>query len=352
MRKQLFKEQKWAIVCVGLLKLALSVSTLGAQMVESEPTVPPSAVKSAPSLQPRQFAAVAHDSQHRQFLLFGGTYGSERFSDTWLLESSGWKVQSPRAHPNARISSAVTYDGAHNGFVLFGGRVTHAKPTTCSPGGTPQSLEKEDFCSDTWVFNSGNWTRKEPAKSPSPREGHAMVFDAARNQVVLFGGTAGGTASPLSDTWVWNGTTWKQVVPAHHPPGRFSHTMAYDPIHRQVILFGGDGGNKMLNDTWIWNGRDWEAAHIESTPPTFRTNAAMDYDATMRKMILFSGTAWTVKRNGLVAMDSWTWDGSRWAKLPASKFDLITNFTGLTAKQAGEGLLANGTPSYLWLPGK
>ena len=79
-----------------------------------------------------------------------------------------------------------------------------------------------------------NWTQKSPA-SPSSRSLHAMAYDAARGQVVLFGGYGGGFRN---DTWVWDGTTWAQKSPATSPSSRYGHAMAYDAARGQVVLFG------------------------------------------------------------------------------------------------------------------
>ena len=57
-----------------------------------------------------------------------------------------------------------------------------------------------------------------PPHSPSPRQNISMAYDAARNQVVLFGGS--GAALPgnlngvLGDTWVWNGVDWTDMTPS------------------------------------------------------------------------------------------------------------------------------------------
>jgi hypothetical protein len=299
---------------------------------------------------PRQFSAVAHDYTHHQFLLFGGTYGSPRFNDTWLLASDGFIDENPKAFPAARISSASAYDPVNREYVLFGGRVQQANPAACSPGAVPAQLQTEYFCSDTWVYNFQTWVKTTPALSPSAREGHAMVYDSAHSQVVLFGGTAAGSSTPLNDTWIWNGTTWTQAKPVHSPPARLWHSMAYDPVHGEVILFGGDSGTQFLNDTWIWNGTDWQAARPQPTNPALRTSAALDYDATTGDMVLFSGTTWNSQRNGTPALDSWSWDGTLWKQLPATNFQLIADFSKLTPVQLANALLANGTPSVLWIP--
>ena len=306
--------------------------------------------QTASDLQPRQFAAVAHNSQAQQYLLFGGTYGYQPFGDTWLLGASGWQMQSPAVNPAARISAAAAYDSAHAQFVLFGGRVKGATPSLCSPGAVPKEMTTAFFCQDTWVFDGKNWTKKTPVNSPPPRERHAMAFDAATNQVVLFGGISNATAAPLNDTWVWNGTNWSQVITAHQPPARSMHTMAYDPINQQIVMFGGDGGSEILNDTWLWNGKDWLAAPPQTTPPPLRTGAGMDFNATLGKVVLFSGSSWTTMKLGNPSVDSWTWNGSQWQQLTASEFQLITDFSTLTAAEASKAILANGTPTMLWVP--
>jgi hypothetical protein len=57
-----------------------------------------------------------------------------------------------------------------------------------------------------------------------------MAYDASRNRVVLF--SAG-------QTWEWNGTVWSQTA-VMGPSLRSGTALAYDPVRRSVLLFGGD----------------------------------------------------------------------------------------------------------------
>ncbi|MBB5057374.1 N-acetylneuraminic acid mutarotase [Granulicella aggregans] len=321
----------------------------GALLALALPQTSRAAEPAANTIQPRQFAAVAHNSEDNQFLLFGGTYGTTRFSDTWLLGSSGWQLQHPSTHPEERVSAALAFDSIRDEYVLFGGRVKKSAAATCNAGAVPTGLATELFCKDTWVYKKNNWTRMSPATMPPRRELHAMAFDAASGQVVMFGGVGYTSSAPLGDTWVWNGSNWKQIVTAHKPPARFLHSMAYDPVNQKVVMFGGDGGVKILNDTWLWNGSDWLPAPKQITPPDFYTAAGMAYSSTLRKMVLFSGHTWNGARSGTPSYNSWTWDGNQWKKLPLTSFELITNFSKLTASQASKAILASGTPSMLWL---
>lgn len=81
------------------------------------------------------------------------------------------------------------------------------------------------------------------------------MFDGATGTVLLFGGF-GPNGTFLGDTWVWNGTIWRERIPATSPSPR-NTTLAYDAATKQVVLFGGSGPDGLLADTWTWNGITW-----------------------------------------------------------------------------------------------
>jgi hypothetical protein len=159
---------------------------------------------------------------------------------------------------------------------------------------------------DTWVWDGSSWVQKFPPNRPSTRSGHAMAYDAARGQVVLFGGS--GSSGALNDTWVWDGYNWIQKFPAHSPPARSGHAMAYDAARGQVVLFGGG-----LDDTWVWAGTDW-VQKFPANRPLGRYNHAMAFDAARGQVVLFGGGIYGGERN-----DTWVWDGTNWVqKFPAN----------------------------------
>ena len=67
------------------------------------------------------------------------------------------------------------------------------------------------------AFGAPTWERKTPATAPPGRAGTNLVWDDARGQVVMFGGT-GSSGVPLGDTWVWDGSTWTEKTPLVSPP--------------------------------------------------------------------------------------------------------------------------------------
>src|SRR5205814_7328227 len=91
------------------------------------------------------------------------------------------------------------------------------------------------------------WTQKQDVGPPA-RSDVAMVFDAARGRVVLFGG-AGSAATLFNDTWEWDGENWTQYEDIGPTP-RSRHAIAYDSKRGRIVLFGGSAGSLNLNDTW------------------------------------------------------------------------------------------------------
>lgn len=85
-----------------------------------------------------------------------------------------------------------------------------------------------------------------------------MAFDAARQQIVLFGGYSP-QGGELNDTWTWDGRNWTRQHPAKSPLSRSGAAMAYDAGRRQAVLFGGerDASSSYMGDTWTWDGRNW-----------------------------------------------------------------------------------------------
>jgi len=135
-----------------------------------------------------------------------------------------------------------------------------------------------------------------------------MVHDAARQRIVLFGGTDG--SSTFGDTWEWDGVAWTRRFPGSIPPARYRHAMAYDAARRRVVLFGGWGGTGILGDTWEWDGITWTRRTPRSSPPA-QGHHAMAYDAARERVVLFGVRAGNVFP---VPSDTWEWDGTTWTR--------------------------------------
>jgi len=165
---------------------------------------------------------------------------------------------------------------------------------------------------ETWVWN-GTWTLKNPTNRPSARVYANMAYDEARQQVVLFGGSED-AASGLNDTWIWDGANWTQANPSTVPPGRRFDTqgMAYLPSSGTIVMFGGvTQGGVMFGDTWTWNGvsQAWTQEAPASSP--FARRAPLAYDPSTGKVLLFGGEG---SYGGPTYGDTWLWDGGNWTQ--------------------------------------
>jgi len=129
----------------------------------------------------------------------------------------------------------MTYDVATQTVVLFGG------------GNGSGTVE----FTDTWNWNGTTWTQRFPSSSPLARTNANMTYDAGLGRGVLFGGFAGIWEDSLNDTWVWNGTNWKEIYPATVPPNRYSFGMDYDPVNKATVMFGGYSSGPARGDTWL-----------------------------------------------------------------------------------------------------
>lgn len=77
-----------------------------------------------------------------------------------------------------------------------------------------------------------------------------MAYDPNLGAVVLFGGV-GGPGKQSNDTWLWNGSNWKEIHPAAVPNVRWNAGMDYDPSANGLLLFGGFS-TTALGDTWVF----------------------------------------------------------------------------------------------------
>ena len=250
-----------------------------------------------------------------------------------------WYQQSPATSPSARGNQVMAYDSGHQQVVLFGGGgvsdtwlwngTTWSLATTAtSPSARVASQMAYDPAhgqvvmfggllynsnslrlGDTWLWDGTNWTQANVTGGPTPRDGAAMVYDPVHGQIVLFGGIDQ-SGNSLNDTWLWNGTTWTQATPGTSPSARFGHRLAYDAATGQVLLFGGDYSG-YFNDTWVWNGTNWTQQQ-PATSPSARYDMGMDYDGALGQIVLFGGQG-----SGGYLNDTWLWSGSNWTQYTA-----------------------------------
>ncbi len=204
--------------------------------------------------------------------------------------------------PPPAWSAGVACDPAQDRIVVFGGYF-------------------RGLVSGTWERDGRGW-RRATGVEPSPRNAPAMVHDAARAQILLFGGDQG-QAGALGDTWVYDSSGWRELA-VSGPPARSIHRMVYDSRRDRVVLFGGIAGGETLGDTWEWDGSKWLPMAAVGPPP--RALHGMAYDPVRGVTVVFGGQTRRAADAPSLA-DTWEWDGSQWVQrtvAPAGPRDHIT----------------------------
>lgn len=255
-------------------------------------------IKQTPAADPgrRDWAELIYDTSMQKVILMGGynyQIGAPS-ADIWVwdpLAAGGATWYEVSSQPMNRNYHAMAYDSNRNETILFGGSKRIS---------TYQYL----YFMDTWRYDSSGWTQLHPLTNPPKRIEHKMVYDSARQRVVLFGGY--GPSAALDDTWEWDGTNWTEVSPASpalSPAARTGFMMAYDAARNETILYGGAGS---FSDTWAWNGTVWTEKTPASNPGNW-SHGAMTYDPARQVIVLYGGNAST-------ATDTWEWDGNNWTQ--------------------------------------
>jgi len=246
--------------------------------------------------------AMAPFGHSGQAILYGGNWDVTRFSDTWLWDGSNWNLLNPANNPGILAGHAMAYDDARGQIVLFGGMA----------GATAA------YSNQTWIWNGTNWQQMHPAVSPPARYGHAMAYDAATKQVLLFGGY--GDYAESNDTWTWNGSNWSQVVGKTNPPPRSGHSMAFDALRGEIVLFGGSLSQPTptwYSDTWVWNGKKWQEM-LSATPPAARAGHVLAYHKALQSVFMIGGAGGKDVTDNTWNYDfrreTWMWNGKAWVQ--------------------------------------
>ncbi len=248
----------------------------------------------------RRHAKMVYDAARERIVLFGGRYNSTPYNDTWEWDGTNWQNVMPQGNlPLPRSDHEMIYNPAEGKVMLFGGS------------------DNDKKYSDTWEWDGTAWrerTPEEPGSSPTERSSHTMVYDAANARVVLFGGCEVDFVckKDLDDTWIWNGERWTSVpLSSDNPPARFLHDMVYDHARQRVVLFGGiDVDGARMNDTWELDGTEWSEYALPDGSGRPIRDTAMAYDAARGRLVLFGGHDGTSTLNS-----TWEWDGTIWREI-------------------------------------
>lgn len=218
------------------------------------------------------------------------TYGAGRFIDGSYFDDP--TIAAGRA--------AATYDPVRGRLVVVPGDVCACGEA----GGCEDVVERSDV-----LWRVPDTVDPEGDGDPAMFSAPAAAFMASIDATVLVGG---------GQTWSYDGRSWKRVCSggceANGPPPRVAHAVAYDPVRRVLVLFGGraPGFGALQDDTWEFDGASWRRVCTSTTcasaAPGARVGHAMAWDEENERVVLFGGET----ADGLGGDELWTWDGSNW----------------------------------------
>jgi hypothetical protein len=170
---------------------------------------------------------------------------------------------------------------------------------------------------------------------PAVRASASVTYDPVRRNLFVFGGTAD-FRTEFNDTWTWDSKHWTEQHPPIRPATRQDGLVAFDASRRVVVLFGGRSKGVDRNDTWTWDGKNWTEQHPATTPPA-RGSAAMAYDPRSQTVLLVGGFT----NHGNLS-DMWSWNGVTWTELHPNR---VPQLVGAAMADDGKRLVLFGGPT-------
>ncbi|MEZ4271446.1 MAG: hypothetical protein R3C68_08445 [Myxococcota bacterium] len=174
--------------------------------------------------------AMTYDSARGRIVMTGGISmfvcdGNANNCSTWEGHGASWQLLSvgdPEGDGDLPRGTnyAMTYDSVRGVSVVYAD-------------------------GDIWEFDGASWrkpqlTDPEGDRAPAARSQAALAFDRRRRVSILFGGD-----TDDDGTWIYNGQSWRHMCLAPPcslsvPSPRMGHSLVYDDARQVVVMYGGE----------------------------------------------------------------------------------------------------------------
>jgi MYXO-CTERM domain-containing protein len=288
---------------------------------------------------PRWGQAAAFDGSRAKLVVFGGWDINTNYylNDVWDWDptTGAWKQRFTGTEsnlPSPRVyASLVSNDGAGRLELVAGMTVDSGGGTGgmggyygTDPYGGPYGTGVPGYVigvpsRDVWELEPvapAFSKRPDPLNSPGRRAQHAMAYCPDTGKTYVFGGVDDRHVVH-DDLWEWDGAKWSLVASDAGPAARGDAALAYDPVRKSLILYGGNDSYSMYyktyEDTWEWSpvSRKWSPLS-PTTSPTTSYGHVMLTDMGRGKILLFGGMPGS---RGLpykpLQGAVWEWDGAK-----------------------------------------
>lgn len=274
-------------------------------------------------------------------LVLGGRTSSAEYKKprpydvlAWDAANSGWENQFPLGKdwgPPRGLANAPAWKDEYFHFRDVAG---NTRPNWTVYGAFSLG-QKYDFDPDTKKFYfhahgktfaydpaERTWTDLNPPTSPTSELGgnllwSSMCYDSHRHRFVLFGGGNIPTERGDPGTWVYSPqeNTWSHLSLDRQPPPRANSRLAYDPVAKKIVLFGGDQLQQLICDTWTFDvvADRWEECQ-PTVSPSPRAGHALMWLPTAKRVLLLGGYGYSSTTEYVAALyrtlptEAWLFD--------------------------------------------
>ncbi|MEM7200710.1 MAG: hypothetical protein AAF628_10615 [Planctomycetota bacterium] len=235
-----------------------------------------------------------------------------------------WQLASPATSPPARHAASMAYDPVRQRCLMLGG-----------------TNDVDPWFTDAWEWDGTQWS-SVPYPTPWGHLRPVLAHDPIGGGIlaILFGETGLGT-------WRWDGASWSLVAAGGQTPPTLSGA-AFATAPNGVLLFGGETGTSVHGETWVWNGSAWRQTRYTVEPPR-RAFGHMAFDSARRRVVLGGGAAGSVRFT-----DTWTWDLSNgWLPVATGPAPAIGDLAYDSGRDRMVKVGRGGGPGYQppWQPG-
>jgi len=274
------------VICIAVVTLLLTLTPLS---FAADPAITWHKIGLPNSPSGRGAMAMVYDGVSKKIVLFGGYDATSYLNDTWTWDGAKWTQIATANAPSPRAASGIGFDRVTGKVVLFGG------------------FDGSNYLGDTWLFDgaTSTWTQANPATVPTAVTLPMLFNDPLSGRVDQFGGFDGFLFQGI--TWRWSGADWIQVPATTNPYARGAGTAVYDPVHKNVVLWGGLGDVNPIN-TWTFDGTNW-TEQFPATQPDITFYLGSAYDPVLQQVVIEGGS------NSSNLSETWVWTGSDWLQL-------------------------------------